>query len=193
MIRVSPPELEREWPGPQASSRVTRAPRRRSSRAVQPPNAPAPMTTMGGGADIPLYRSLGREHAMPAADRSVIYRTGGELTLALPLGEELAQGDRAEARHFRFPQEGAEILGVGSALKLGVEGEDRPGGSHSLLHHGREIRRRLREGVPQGLVQGREGGGDLGRLQGLASYDREERLGAPTVGGVGEIVGLLVE
>src|SRR5205814_657298 len=34
----------REWPGPQASTRVTRAPRRRRWSAVQPPNAPAPTT-----------------------------------------------------------------------------------------------------------------------------------------------------
>src|SRR6266545_6317747 len=47
MTRVSPPELARELPGPQASRSVTRAPlawRRRNS-AVQPPNAPAPTTT----------------------------------------------------------------------------------------------------------------------------------------------------
>src|SRR5262245_45288026 len=45
MTRVSPPELARELPGPQASSRTTRAPRRSSCSAVQPPNAPAPTTT----------------------------------------------------------------------------------------------------------------------------------------------------
>src|SRR5438874_12806203 len=44
MTRVSPPELARELPGPQASTRVTRAPRRRRWGAVQPPNAPAPTT-----------------------------------------------------------------------------------------------------------------------------------------------------
>src|ERR1043165_9428721 len=112
MIRVSPPELERELPGPQASSRVTRAPRRCSSRAVQPPKAPAPMTAMWGEADIPLYRSLGRGHAVPAADRSVMHRTGGERPLSLPLGEELTQGDAAQAGCIRFPQKDTEILGV---------------------------------------------------------------------------------
>src|SRR2546422_4824048 len=45
MPRVSPPELAREWPGPQASTRVTRVPRRSRWSAVQPPNAPAPTTT----------------------------------------------------------------------------------------------------------------------------------------------------
>src|SRR6184192_4834812 len=44
MMRVSPPELEREFPGPHASSSVTFAPFSRSCSAVQPPNAPAPTT-----------------------------------------------------------------------------------------------------------------------------------------------------
>src|SRR5438034_3593558 len=48
MTRVSPPELARELPGPQASSRVTRAPWRRKNSAVQPPKAPAPTTAMCG-------------------------------------------------------------------------------------------------------------------------------------------------
>ena len=43
-MRVSPPELAREFAGPQASSKVTVAPFLRSSSAVQPPNAPAPTT-----------------------------------------------------------------------------------------------------------------------------------------------------
>src|SRR5712692_7444484 len=42
MTRVSPPEEARELPGPQASTSVTLAPRRRSIKAVHPPNAPAP-------------------------------------------------------------------------------------------------------------------------------------------------------
>src|SRR2546430_13405976 len=45
MTRVSPPELARELPGPHASTRVTRARRRSTWSAVQPPNAPAPTTT----------------------------------------------------------------------------------------------------------------------------------------------------
>src|SRR5882672_3557484 len=44
MTRVSPPDDARELPGPQASIRVTRAPRRNRYRAVHPPNAPAPIT-----------------------------------------------------------------------------------------------------------------------------------------------------
>src|SRR5262245_60428280 len=50
MTRVSPPELARALPGPQASTSVTRAPRRRSSSAAHPPNAPAPTTTTRFGA-----------------------------------------------------------------------------------------------------------------------------------------------
>src|SRR5262252_5548240 len=44
MMRVSPPELAREFPGPHASSNVTCAPFLSNSSAVQPPNAPAPTT-----------------------------------------------------------------------------------------------------------------------------------------------------
>src|SRR5262245_12754240 len=44
MTRVSPPELAREFPGPQESSTTTFAPRRTRCKAVQPPNAPAPTT-----------------------------------------------------------------------------------------------------------------------------------------------------
>src|SRR2546422_881671 len=50
MIRVSPPELARELPGPQASISMTRAPRRTRCNAVQPPNAPAPTTAPRGRA-----------------------------------------------------------------------------------------------------------------------------------------------
>src|SRR6266511_247909 len=48
MTRVSPPELARALPGPQASSSVTRVPRRSRYNAVHPPNAPAPTTTTCG-------------------------------------------------------------------------------------------------------------------------------------------------
>src|SRR5678815_4374403 len=55
MTRVSPPELARAFPGPHASTSVTRDPRRCSSRAVQPPNAPAPTTAtrIGTPCDTP--------------------------------------------------------------------------------------------------------------------------------------------
>src|SRR5690349_7686737 len=64
MTRVSPPELAREFPGPHASTRVTRAPRRRSMRAVHPPNAPAPTTTTEApGEGDPAPRRAGRAAA----------------------------------------------------------------------------------------------------------------------------------
>ena len=44
MMRVSPPEEERELPGPHASMSVTRALRRNKNRAIHPPNDPAPIT-----------------------------------------------------------------------------------------------------------------------------------------------------
>src|SRR5512132_96203 len=44
MTRVSPPELARELPGPHASTRTTRAPRRASESAEKAPKAPAPTT-----------------------------------------------------------------------------------------------------------------------------------------------------
>src|SRR4051812_36477808 len=46
MMRVSPPELDFELPGPHASIKVTRAPPRKRCSAVQPPNAPAPITAI---------------------------------------------------------------------------------------------------------------------------------------------------
>src|SRR5690242_5235435 len=58
MTRVSPPELARAWPGPHASTSVTCAPRRRSSSAVQPPNAPAPTTTTRGTLEVELHAEL---------------------------------------------------------------------------------------------------------------------------------------
>src|SRR6185295_11359112 len=77
MIRVSPPELASELPAPQASSRVTRAPRRRRWRAVQPPKAPAPATATWGVEEwtvtrLEPYRILSR--ICPAARRGVPLR-----------------------------------------------------------------------------------------------------------------------
>src|ERR1700730_2712854 len=48
MIRVSPPEEDRELPGPQASIRVTRDRCRNRYKAVHPPKAPAPTTATCG-------------------------------------------------------------------------------------------------------------------------------------------------
>src|SRR5438477_7163206 len=72
MTRVSPPELAREFPGPQASMRVTRAPRRTSHSAVHPPKAPAPITAMRGP-DLVLadffWAFISGEATAPAAAR----------------------------------------------------------------------------------------------------------------------------
>src|SRR5947209_19495574 len=59
MRRVSSPELDRELAGPHASTSVTRAPRRNSESAVQPPNAPAPTTTMCGAEGLRDIDSVG--------------------------------------------------------------------------------------------------------------------------------------
>src|SRR3954469_8622642 len=66
MTLVSPPELERELPGPQESIRVTRAPRRRRWRAVQPPKAPAPMTATWGFTPPPPASRAPRAGPAPA-------------------------------------------------------------------------------------------------------------------------------
>src|ERR1700730_17589629 len=51
VVRVSPPELAREFPGPHESSNVTFAPLCASWSADQPPNAPAPTTITESGRD----------------------------------------------------------------------------------------------------------------------------------------------
>ena len=45
MRRVSPPEEDLEFPGPQVSIKVTFIPDRSKYKAVQVPNTPAPTTT----------------------------------------------------------------------------------------------------------------------------------------------------
>src|SRR5258708_5448338 len=56
MTRVSPPELDRVFPGPHESINSTRAPRPRRWSAVQPPKAPAP-TTATRGLEDPATRA----------------------------------------------------------------------------------------------------------------------------------------
>src|SRR6267154_5906611 len=62
-MRVSPPELEREFPGPQETRSVTFAPLCCSCSADQPPNAPAPTTTSEGGGEPAKTRESIREAA----------------------------------------------------------------------------------------------------------------------------------
>ncbi len=59
MTRVSSPELEREFPAPQGSSKVTRYPARSRNSAVQPPKAPAPDTTRGLPLSMPGAKTSG--------------------------------------------------------------------------------------------------------------------------------------
>lgn len=63
ITRVSPPELAREFPGPQASNSVTLAPSRKSCKADHPPNAPAPTTIIvvrseTGSAGEPIMQAV---------------------------------------------------------------------------------------------------------------------------------------
>src|SRR5262245_66446513 len=84
IVRVSPPELAGEFPGPQASSRVTRAPVCRRWRADHPPNAPAPTTiteawSEAAAADEPITQAAlataeplrnRRRELLPSASKS---------------------------------------------------------------------------------------------------------------------------
>src|SRR5256885_8897559 len=95
MTRVSPPELARELPGPQASTRVTFAPFRNRWRAVQPPNAPAPTTTtLGPRAEREPGRGFGAlaGRAFSAAERACAIDAAGSIarsarreTLCIPV------------------------------------------------------------------------------------------------------------
>src|SRR6185369_2146363 len=58
--RVSSPDVDRELPGPYASTSVTLAPRRRRFMAVKLPHPPAPMTTTSGDAVVDRLELAGR-------------------------------------------------------------------------------------------------------------------------------------
>src|SRR5215813_603760 len=60
MMRVSPPEEAREWPGAQASRRRTEAPARRRCQAVQAPKTPAPTTVTSGRVGMRVQFLLNR-------------------------------------------------------------------------------------------------------------------------------------
>src|SRR5262245_23757838 len=139
MIRVSPPELARELPGPQASSMVTRAPRRRRWSAVQPPKAPAPTTaTWGWDDDTAAYASRSHFRALPCAD--------GRGLLSLPsLGAEhlpagVAVGRRRGGRGGRHH----------ARARLG-----RPGGMEPGLRRAPRLQPSLLGEPGQDLVDGR--------------------------------------
>src|SRR5579863_8035629 len=83
ITRVSPPELARELPGPQASSRVTRAPRRQSQSANQPPKAPAPTTATRGA---PRPAGVPRPRAAAGRDAPALGRDAPAAGLDAPPG-----------------------------------------------------------------------------------------------------------
>src|SRR5262245_6843317 len=83
MTRVSPPELARLLPGPQASSRVTRAPWRRRYNAVQPPNAPAPTTTTCG--------CFALDTTPPIATAALVFRNERRVTVRGPRARIVAR------------------------------------------------------------------------------------------------------
>src|SRR4051812_9801446 len=98
MTRVSPPELARALPGPQASISVTRDPRRCSSSAVQPPNAPAPITATRIG-------TPGATPSTPAADaiigsRIEAFSTSRRLAMVSSLWHRSLRGGDLRARAF---------------------------------------------------------------------------------------------
>src|SRR6185369_12654028 len=84
MMRLSPPELARELPGPQASTSVTCAPIRKRWRAVQPPKAPAPTTTtfgFTGGAAIRFMAGRAADWRMERREVVPFIRFLGDLGL----------------------------------------------------------------------------------------------------------------
>src|SRR5262245_3313476 len=122
MTRVSPPDEAREFPGPQASRRDTRAPRLARCRAAQPPNAPAPTTATLGAPDAAARdRRAAEDGAAPTAIRA-----------AAPFST--ARRERAAAR--------SRLL---EALDI-VPGQD-AGGDH-LLQRRLQV---LRRGAPRVL------------------------------------------
>src|SRR5881397_3163387 len=100
MTRVSPPELARELPGPQASTSVTRAPRRSRWSAVQPPNAPAPTTTTCRCLLIGLqpFRKGDAPSAVPAAAQEWRNDRRGQGDRRVSLSEGLESDEQATAR-----------------------------------------------------------------------------------------------
>jgi len=70
-MRVSPLEVPRGFPAPQASTSTTRAPRRARCQAVHPPKAPAPITAISGVLEVRGGKlEVGRtDRALPARRR----------------------------------------------------------------------------------------------------------------------------
>src|SRR6202158_2452444 len=96
ITRVSPPELERELPGPQASTSVTRAPRRHSQSASQPPKAPAPTTATCGAPAAGAGGPGGSRLAAPGPAIAALCKAGDDVgagaLVLLQLDDALALG-----------------------------------------------------------------------------------------------------
>src|SRR6201993_913594 len=100
MTRVSPPEDDREFPGPHASIRVTLAPRSRRCRAVHPPKAPAPMTAMWG-----LDFKGSESNSLREEDSRKSRMIGTPPGLVIPSGGMFTTGNRDAGRDPSTPPE----------------------------------------------------------------------------------------
>src|SRR3954470_22578576 len=107
MIRVSPPELARVFPGPNASRRVTSQPACTRRYAVHAPKHPAPTTTPDGISGNSRSRALvsvrllvqgerGLSVERPRIERSGRLRrgVGGKSGEVFAAGAEIAQSQR---------------------------------------------------------------------------------------------------
>src|SRR6202521_217756 len=96
ITRVSSPELERELPGPQASTSVTRAPRRHSQSANQPPKAPAPTTATCGAPAAGAGGAVGLRLPAPGPGIAALCKAGDDVgagaLVFLQLDDGLALG-----------------------------------------------------------------------------------------------------
>src|SRR5437588_5523739 len=113
-MRVSPPELARELPGPQASSRVTRAPSRRRARAVNAPKAPAPTTATEGPAGGGDGRA-GRAGGVAAAGAGGVAAAGGAAGSGAGAGAAGVGARPAAAVAARPPSKERREIAVGSS------------------------------------------------------------------------------
>src|SRR5436305_3673393 len=116
ITRDSPPELARALPGPQASRRVTRAPRRRSASAVQPPKAPAPTTATWRRCAGMTRRTI----APPGPDR----QRGSPAPARLVLGHNRRSmlPPTAKDPGVRAPRRGETYRLIGYCVVVGVFG-----------------------------------------------------------------------
>src|SRR5687768_6445897 len=146
MTRVSPPDDARELPAPQASTRVTRKPARRSARAVHPPNAPAPTTTACSGATrIARRRETSGAAAIDATnvrrETFVIPSVVGEAHEVEESPKPALRSARDEGSRARTGPARAGINDEGSTgcNRIGRIGTDRPENPHTLTPTSRDV------------------------------------------------------